>query len=216
MDQEVRVMALERSARSMASQAEELAAEIAAADAQAKAQVAAVEAQLAALQQERLERRSAHEAVVVAPQAGVVTMVLAAEGQAAAPGVPLLSLVPEDARLEVHLFAPSRSIGFVRDGQEVLLRFPAFPFQKFGSQKGRVAHVSRTALAPGELGFTPPDRSPEALFRLRVALASETVEAYGRPESLQPGMQVEADILLDRRRLIEWIFEPLFSLSGRL
>ena len=29
-------------------------------------------------------------------------------------------------------------------------------------------------------------------------------------------MQVEADILLDRRRLIEWIFEPLISLSGRV
>ena len=26
---------------------------------------------------------------------------------------------------------------------------------------------------------------------------------------------VEADILLDRRRLIEWIFEPLLSLAGR-
>ena len=28
-------------------------------------------------------------------------------------------------------------------------------------------------------------------------------------------MQVEADVLLDRRRLIEWIFEPLLSLAGR-
>jgi membrane fusion protein len=28
-------------------------------------------------------------------------------------------------------------------------------------------------------------------------------------------MQVEADVLLDRRRLIEWVFEPLASLAGR-
>jgi membrane fusion protein len=28
-------------------------------------------------------------------------------------------------------------------------------------------------------------------------------------------MQVEADVLLDRRRLIEWVFEPVFSLAGR-
>jgi membrane fusion protein len=28
-------------------------------------------------------------------------------------------------------------------------------------------------------------------------------------------MQIEADILLDRRRLIEWIFEPLLGLAGR-
>ena len=28
-------------------------------------------------------------------------------------------------------------------------------------------------------------------------------------------MQLEADVLLDRRRLIEWVFEPLISLAGR-
>jgi hypothetical protein len=26
---------------------------------------------------------------------------------------------------------------------------------------------------------------------------------------------VDADILLDRRRLIEWVFEPLIGLAGR-
>jgi membrane fusion protein len=28
-------------------------------------------------------------------------------------------------------------------------------------------------------------------------------------------MQLEADVQLDRRRLIEWVFEPLLSLAGR-
>jgi membrane fusion protein len=28
-------------------------------------------------------------------------------------------------------------------------------------------------------------------------------------------MEVQADVLLDRRRLIEWVFEPLLSLAGR-
>jgi membrane fusion protein len=41
------------------------------------------------------------------------------------------------------------------------------------------------------------------------------VAAYGRDEPLQAGMQVEANVFLDRRRLIEWVFEPLFSLAGR-
>ena len=46
-------------------------------------------------------------------------------------------------------------------------------------------------------------------------LPAQAIDAYGKPEPLKAGMQVEADILLDRRRLIEWIFEPLLSLSGR-
>jgi membrane fusion protein len=27
-------------------------------------------------------------------------------------------------------------------------------------------------------------------------------------------MQLDADILLDRRRLIEWVLDPLFTLTG--
>jgi membrane fusion protein len=124
--------------------------------------------------------------------------------------------LPEDAKLEAHLFAPSRSIGFVRSGQPVLLRYPAFPSQKFGSQHAHVVAVSRNALTAGDLGFTPPEGGREALYRIRASLDSQQILAYGKPEALQAGMLVEADILLDRRRLIEWIFDPLLSLTGRL
>ena len=75
--------------------------------------------------------------------------------------------------------------------------------------------ISRSAVTPGELGFAPADGSREPLYRIKVDLPAQTIDAYGRPEPLKVGMQVEADILLDRRRLIEWIFEPLLSLSGR-
>jgi membrane fusion protein len=97
----------------------------------------------------------------------------------------------------------------------VQLRYLAYPHQKFGSHRARVIAVSSTPLLPGEMGFTPPDGTREPLYRIKAALAAQDIVAYGRSERLQPGMQVEADILLDRRRLIEWIFDPLFSLAGR-
>jgi membrane fusion protein len=130
-------------------------------------------------------------------------------------GTTLATIIPQGAPLEAHLYAPSRSIGFVRPGQDVLLRYPAYPHQKFGSHRGRIASISRNAMPPGELGFAPADGSREPLYRIKVELDSQSIDAYGRPEPLKAGMQVEADILLDRRRLIEWIFEPLLSLSGR-
>jgi membrane fusion protein len=97
----------------------------------------------------------------------------------------------------------------------VLVRYLAYPHQKFGSHKARVLSVSRNPLAPGELGYAPADGNREPVYRIKAALASQSVAAYGRSEPLQAGMQVEADILLDRRRLIEWIFEPLLGLAGR-
>ena len=188
---------------------------IAESQARSRAQLSALDAQLAALEQEQVERRAQAEAVVTAPAAGIVAALLIEPGQVVGSGANLLTLLPEGSPLEAHLFAPSRAIGFVRAGQEVLLRFPAFPFQKFGSHRARVLSVSRSALAPVELGFAPLDGAREPLYRIKVALDSQTVTAYGRAEPLQAGMQVEADVLLDRRRLIEWVIEPLLGLAGR-
>jgi membrane fusion protein len=48
-----------------------------------------------------------------------------------------------------------------------------------------------------------------------VRLARQEVTVYGRPVPLQPGLQLDADVLIERRRLIEWVFDPLFTLTGR-
>jgi membrane fusion protein len=145
----------------------------------------------------------------------VVATVLVERGQMVTPGTPLLAIIPAESPLEAHLYAPSRSIGFVHAGQQVLLRYLAYPHQKFGMHRASVVAVSRSPMAPTDLGFTPADGSREPLYRIKARLDTQAVAAYGRLEPLQPGMQVEADILLDRRRLIEWIFEPLLGLAGR-
>jgi membrane fusion protein len=182
----------------------------------AQAQLAALDAQVAALEQEQVERRALADAVVTAPAAGTVAAVLVEPGQVVAGGAGLLTLLPEGSPLQAHLFAPSRAVGFIRPGQEVRLRYPAFPFQKFGSHRARVVSVSRSALAPSELGLALPDASREPHYRVKVALESQSVTAYGRDEPLQAGMLVEADVLLDRRRLLEWVLEPLYGIAGRV
>jgi membrane fusion protein len=183
--------------------------------ARARAQLAAIDVQNASTEQEGLERELQYRAAIVAPSAGVVATVLVERGQMVTPGTPLLALIPADATLEAHLYAPSRAIGFVHSGQDVLLRYLAYPHQKFGMHRANVIAVSRNPMAPTDLGFTPLDGSREPLYRIKARLDAQAIVAYGRIEPLQPGMQVEADILLDRRRLIEWIFEPLLGLAGR-
>ncbi len=179
------------------------------------AQLAAIDAQAAALDQERVERGAQHRLAVLSPVRGTVATVLVETGQMVAAGAMVATILPADAGLEAHLFAPSRSIGFIRVGQEVLLRYLAYPHQKFGSHSARVIAIARNPLMPAELGFTPTDGSREPLYRIKVELATQTMSAYGRAEPLHPGMQLEADVQLDRRRLVEWVFEPLLSLAGR-
>ena len=132
----------------------------------------------------------------------------------------MASLLPADARLQAHLFAPSSAVGFVRQNQPVQLRYQAFPYQKFGHQAGVVAQVARSPLQGAELAGLPlqggTGAGAEPLYRITVTLDRQTVAAYGQAQPLSPGMQLEADVLLDRRRLIEWLFEPVLGIAGRV
>lgn len=215
LDQESRLQSVRRTQLSLEREIAALEFEISTARSRAKAQLAAIDVQQAALDQERAEREAQFHATLVAPAGGTIGSILVEPGQMVTAGATLATIIPADSALEVHLFTPSRSIGFVHGGQEVLLRYLAYPHQKFGSHRARVIAISRNPLLPSELGFTPGDGSREPVYRIKAALESQTVVAYGEPQPLQAGMQVEADIQLDRRRLIEWIFEPLLSLAGR-
>ena len=134
--------------------------------------------------------------------------------------VPMLTIVPKGVALEAQLFGPSSAVGFIRAGQRVLLRYQAYPYQKFGQYEGTVASVSRSAISPAELsqqlaGLTSLYGANVPVYRITVTLGSQNVRAYGEAVPLQPGMQLEADIMMERRRLIEWVLDPLFTLTGR-
>jgi multidrug efflux pump subunit AcrA (membrane-fusion protein) len=132
-------------------------------------------------------------------------------------------------QLEAHLYAPSRTAGFVAKGQQVLIRYQAYPYQKFGLQQGTVIDISKTPFAPNEL---PPNlastilsnaqqsilgfNSNEALYRIKVRLDKQTINAYGQMQSLKPGMTLEADVLQDKRRIWEWVMEPVLAVSNAM
>jgi membrane fusion protein len=124
--------------------------------------------------------------------------------------------MPQGSSLEAQLFVPSNAIGFVHVGTPVVLHYQAFPYQKFGLQHGVVVSVSRSALTPVEIATTLGRQAPpEPLYRVEVGLQSQNVQAYGKPETLKPGMLLDADLLLDKRHIFEWIFEPLFGMGRR-
>ncbi|WP_338847255.1 HlyD family efflux transporter periplasmic adaptor subunit [Massilia sp. W12] len=176
-------------------------------------------AQLKRAQAAAAEEYSVSEArrglILRAPQAGVVSAVALERGQSADPARPLMHIVPNNARLQAELYVSNRAIGFIRVGSPVLLRYQAFPYQKFGHAKGRVSSVSRVALPPHEVQGAI-NAGNDSLHKVVVKLESQTVRAYGRDEALQSGMQLEADILQERRRLYEWVLDPLLSVSGKL
>lgn len=174
---------------------------------------------LAALKAQGLETEARRRLVIRAPSDGQLSTVLAEPGQVVQAGAQLASLLPAQTAMQAHLYAPSSAVGFLRPQQQVRLRYQAFPYQKFGQQEGQVLQVARTPLPAAELaqlGLPASLSQGEPLYRITVQLQRQSVQAYGQEQALSPGMLLEADVLLERRRLIEWIFEPLLSLARRV
>lgn len=181
------------------------------------AEAAASQRELAELGQERLRIEAGGEVLVQAPVDGIVASTLVERGQTVETGQPILSLLPAGSVLQARLLVPSRAVGFIRPGDTVLLRYQAFPHQKFGHHRGTVRRVSRNALAPDALAALDSNvQAREPYYRVLVELEAQSVVAYGRHEALRPGMLVEADILGERRKLYEWLLEPLYSVTGKL
>lgn len=189
----------------------------------------------ASLKQEMLENQNRKTSLITAPTTGTVTTISNEPGQAVNASQVLATLIPNSRaasgasdEMEAHLYASSRTVGFVAPGQAVLIRYQAFPYQKFGLYHGIVTDVSRTPFAPSELpanvagtilsnaqqtilGFN----GNEALYRVKVKLARQSVDAYGKKQTLKAGMTLEADLLQDKRKIWEWIFEPVLAMTGK-
>lgn len=215
LEQSARLQTLERTSLNFQKELNGLQSDIQNAPLRAKNRVSEFDRLIAMLDQEAAETESRRELEVRAPQAGKITAVLAELGQMMSPDKPLLSILPKNSNLQAVLYAPTKAVGFIQPGQKVNLRYEAYPYQKFGQYEGIVKEISRTALQASELQIAP-SASREVLYRVVVTLNSPHVMAYGQPAALQEGMQLEADILIDTRKLYEWVLEPLYSLTGKL
>lgn len=209
---------LKRERIQLESQRAEIVNQIAGFDLAAETRIAELRRQIIDSEQQLSEAEARRLIEVTAPRDGRVTGILTLAGQTVSAGTPLLTIVPEDKPLRAELLVPSSGIGFVREGSPVLLRYEAFPYQKFGQHPGRVEAISRTTLRPEELTLLNATATPDtgSVYRITVSPNEEHVAAYGQDVPLQAGMQVEAHILTDTRPLYQWILSPVYSLRGGL
>jgi membrane fusion protein len=220
LEQEARLGALERQQIELTRERVTLQGELNDLPVKTRAQQANIERDLAAAEQELAQAEARREIVIPAPQDGTVTAILVEQGGPANISAALMSIVPAGARLDAHLYSPSRSVGFLRAGQRVWVRYQAYPYQKFGHHEGVIANISRSTVSPAELppqlaGIAGGVTGIDPVYLITVRLASQTITARGTQAGLQPGMQLEADIPLETRKLYEWVLDPLYSVTGK-
>jgi membrane fusion protein len=174
----------------------------------------ALNGQIAQLTQQIMMQKVQMKSIVTAPIEGKITSMQAVVGGNFTPQQLVLAILPKDSELEAEIFIPSRSIGFLKVGQVVDIRYDAFPHEKYGSHSGRVTTISRTILLPSQI--VDPIMVNEPVYKAKVRLNQKFMAADGGTYELQAGMHLQADVALDKRPLIEWIFRPITDVVRRL
>jgi membrane fusion protein len=165
--------------------------------------------EIAAAEQRVAEVNGRLAYVIRAPIAGRISSLQASVGQLANPQRLQLQIVPENSPLQAELFVPTRAIGSVEVGQDVRILYDAFPYQHFGTYRGRIIKVSKTVLTSSDVAT--PITLKEPAYKATVALDQPYINAYSKRIPLQPDMLLRADIILERRTLVDWILDPLLS-----
>jgi membrane fusion protein len=213
-DQELRLQTLKRSRIALERDLGNARLEEPSITLKSRAQVDQLARQLSELQQTKVTEDAKRETVITAPITGTVTNIAVSQGQSIAADSLFATVLPLGSVLHAEMLVPTRAIGFVSKGKEVVMRYEAFPYERFGQYRGVISDVSQTVWSAGErIG---PTTTREPVYRVAVTLEKQSVAALGQEFPLRSGMVVNGDILLEKRSLIEWIFEPVMQLRGRI
>jgi len=165
--------------------------------------------------EQRLQQiKGTSDYAIKSPCDGTVSVLIAAQGDRITEQKPLASIIPEGSELQGMLFVPTNSIGFVKQGQKVLLKYQAFPYQQFGLYESEINYIDRSVLSSEDVKVPINLNGP--FYRVTVTLKQQSIPVYGKPQLLTAGMIFEASILSEECSLWQWILRPIYSLKGSL
>lgn len=165
--------------------------------------------QRASLAEQRAGLMRTDRLQLTAPIAGEVSDISIEVGQHARTDQSLVTIVPQNSKLEVWLYAPSRAVGVTRVGQRVRLLFDAFPYQQYGAGGGTVTEVSRVPTEPTNLD--PGLGIQEPVFRIRVRIDELPPRVPVDRRNLRPGMTLGANLVLETRSLWQVLLGPIIG-----
>ncbi|MCX7117923.1 MAG: HlyD family efflux transporter periplasmic adaptor subunit [Legionellales bacterium] len=150
--------------------------------------------------------------VIRSPIDGTVSSLIYQEGQYTQATKPLLKILPIHAELMAQLFIPVKQSGFINHKDKVTIRYDAYPYARFGVSKARVHQISQSILTDEE--EDKPIRIGEPYYKVTALLEKPFVTVYGVQKKIQHGMTISAVVVGSKKRIWQWILDPLYSFYG--
>ena len=111
-------------------------------------------------------------------------------------------IVPEDSALQLDIKILDKDIGLVEQGMPVEVKVNAYEYTKYGMLKGQLEWIGSDAIIDEVLGPIYP-------AKVLVNEAALPNKVNDRVVKISPGMSVNLDVQIGKRRLIEYFLSPL-------
>ena len=181
---------------------------------QNKINLSSWDTKISSLKREILELKSNQEVILRSAINGRVTGLQEKSGEHINTRISLMTILPENSMFNATLFIPAKAIGFVKEGQKVKIRYSAFPYQRYGIYTGKIKQIARVTTEVEDSIYGIKSDSP--VYRATVELSEQNVLIGSTKVNLQVGMELQADIILEDLSFLDWVFEPVVKLKGRL
>ena len=166
-----------------------------------------------------------------APADGVVQqMAVTTVGQVVTTGQQLAVLTPIGGKLQVEALVANLDIGFVKPGQDAVIKIDAFPFTRFGALHGKVVNIASAAIAEQDAkrafanatatanvaqeAPTAPGQPESFVFPVTVSLDETAMKIDNATIPLTSGMTVTVEIRTNSRRVIDYLLSPLAKIGS--
>lgn len=138
---------------------------------------------------------------LTAPEAGTIRFSgLYSDNQQVRNGETICYVNPGNSDVYAELYIPQNNFGKVTIGEEVLFKFPSYPFREYGSVKGKIIFISHI----------PTDTGCMA----KVILPAGLKTSYAEEIQYREGLTASAEIITKKRRLLQRFYYELIKKVG--
>jgi hemolysin D len=167
--------------------------------------------------------------VLRAPNAGTVqALSIINPGQVVSAGEHIMRVVPDGLGMEIEGYVQNKDIGFIKEGQEAIVKVDSFPFTRYGYIEAKVTKIARDAVPlpeatqaeanPGQsqraTGAGGAQRTQNLVYQVTLQPLQDKIGPEGDKIQLMPGMTVTFEVKTGQRRIISYLFTPLVEVGS--
>ncbi|GBF51696.1 efflux pump protein [Leptospira ryugenii] len=141
----------------------------------------------------KIKKERVDNAILRMPFSGFVGAIMVNNiGQNVTRGQTVAELIEENQLLEAFVEVNNKDIGGIKVGMNAIIKVKAFNQNEFGVLDGKIEQIV-------------PNVKEKETFSVVLSIADQAVHRKEEDFSLIPGLKVEADIIVDRKRIIQAI-----------